>query len=95
MAWNRRLLSPEVLHVDGGDVERRVEAVARQVARVDTAPSLRSTWPTAKVLQLAWRWPPELTMIWVYADGAVGAGGVEGGAGGWSSPPLPTTICEP
>ena len=35
IAWNRRLFcGPKVLHVDGGDVQRRVEAVARQVARV-------------------------------------------------------------
>ena len=38
MVWNCRLLLPvagEVLDVDGGDVQRRVEGVAGQVARVE------------------------------------------------------------
>ena len=55
----------------------------------------RFSCPIVKVLLLAWRWPPELTMIWVallplvlLADVALKVVPLA-----LKRPPLPTTIC--
>ena len=49
------------------------------------------------MLPLAWRWPPELTTIWVKLLPLVllPLVALKAVLVAWSRPPLPTTICAP
>ena len=90
--WRR-----EVLHVDGGDVERRVEAVARQVARVEDDAvgevDLAEGEGAAAGLEVPAGVDDDLGVV--AAVGVVAVVALKAVPVAWSRPPLPTTICAP